>query len=163
MHFPKLTITRQSRRRGARRAAKSREFTVTLLGHLVADSLWELGPGGKARRPVWIAYLGPDQACRAFTANFRAGRKAKTTLDTFEVPKTASHRWVSQRHGDAVVTFAYLPEIFHLEPAGAPSEVAFVLLPPAWWLDRQAEALVGEFGEEAREAARAALFVAGLS
>ncbi len=57
---------------------------------------------------------------------------------------------------------AYLPELFDLDPGATPERIAFVFLPPARWLDEQAEALAPDFGEDAREAARAALFAAFL-
>jgi hypothetical protein len=44
----------------------------------------------------------------------------------------------------------------------AAEEVRFVFAPPAWWVADQAEALEPEFGEDALEAARAALFCAYL-
>ena len=162
MDFPSLTITRETKKKGRRRPMKTREFTVTLLGYLTADAQWELSSSEKAIRPAWIAYAGPAEACRAFTANFRAGRKAKRNHDVFEVPKSSPHRWVTHRHGEAAVTVAYVPELFHLDPVKPPDAIGFIMMPPRWWLDEQAEALRDELGSEAEEAARAALFVAYL-
>lgn len=162
MQFPDLTITRETRKKNRRLPVKTRRFTVTLLGHVTANSLWDLGSNGSAIRPAWIAYLGSEQGCRAFTANFRAGRKAKAAGDVFEMPKKAPHRWLHHRHGESLLTVAYLPALFHLEPQIAPQDITFLFMPPAWWIDEQAEALRGDFGEEASDAARAALFTAFL-
>ena len=115
MHFPDLTITHQARKKNRRQPLKTRQFRVTLLGYLTANSLWDLGPGGKAIRPAWIAYVGPEQGSRAFTANFRAGRKATAAGDAFEMPRTAPHRWIHTRCGETFVSAAYLPALFHLE------------------------------------------------
>jgi hypothetical protein len=161
MPFSKITITRGTRKNRSAQS-KGREFTVTLLGYVCADSLWELGAGGEAMRPVWIAYVGPDQAVRAFTANFRAGRKARSGALDFEIPKSSPHRFIHHRHGETTLTVAYLPEPFHLEPAVSPAEIGFVFMPPTWWLDEQAEALRSQYGERSREIARAALFAAYL-
>jgi hypothetical protein len=61
------------------------------------------------------------------------------------------------------VTVAYLPELFHLEPAGpVAGHVRFVFAPPRWWVAEQAEDLALEFGEAAPDVARAALFCAYL-
>jgi hypothetical protein len=159
--FPDLVLTREGRGRSRRRRPrKGREFRVTLLGYLEAP--WELSRAERVTRPVWIAYAGPDQACRAFTANFRAGRKAECFGTDLQVPKSAPHRWVHHRHGDATVTVAYLPELFHLDPAVPPDRIEFLFMPPAWWLERQAELLRPELGGDAFDAARAALFVAFL-
>ena len=162
MSFPNLTIQKDPPKNGRRAGiAKGRQFTVTLLGYLCADSMWDLGRG-KTKRPVWIAYTGADQACRAFTANFRGGRKAKASGDRFEIPKSAPHRWSVERQGETAVTVAYLPEIFELEPAVHPNSVAFAFMPPRWWLDQQAETLRGEFSTDSLDVARAALFAAFL-
>jgi len=62
-----------------------------------------------------------------------------------------------------LVTVAYLPELFHLEPALPFAEdVRFVLAPPHWWIDEQAAQLAPELGEDAADVARAALFCAFL-
>jgi hypothetical protein len=62
-----------------------------------------------------------------------------------------------------VVTVAYLAELFHLEPPVPFTEdVRFVMAPASRWVEREAEALRDEFGSEARDAARAALFAAFL-
>jgi hypothetical protein len=48
--LPMLTIETGPK---SRRPLKTRTFSVLLLGHLVADSLWEPGGDGTAERPVW--------------------------------------------------------------------------------------------------------------
>jgi hypothetical protein len=64
--------------------------------------------------------------------------------------------------GTVTVTEAYIPELFHLEPAQPPEDLTFLFMPPTWWLDEQEEALCADFGERARTVARAAYFVAFL-
>ncbi|MCP4870581.1 MAG: hypothetical protein GY898_17900, partial [Proteobacteria bacterium] len=147
------------RRRGY--IQKSRRFSVTGLGFLTADWLWELGHSEKTQRPVWIAYAGPVEACRAFTANFRGGRKAGgESWRPLEIPKKSPHRWVHQRRGETQVTVAYIPELFDLDPGLPPDDITFLFAPPTWWLDEQAAVLADDFGDQARDVARAALFVA---
>ncbi len=165
MDFQTLTITHE-RKSPKGRVVKSRRFCATLLTYLTADALWPLGQAGQALRPAWITYAASYEMARAFTANLRGGLKAKTGAvagDALELPKSAPHRWVVRRTdgGGAVIT-AYLGALFELDP-GAPAErIAFVLMPPRGWLHRQAAALAPEFGEEALDAARAALFAAFL-
>src|SRR6185369_6572754 len=113
--------------------------------------------------PVWIAYAGTDRESNPFTANFRAGRKAGTTNDALEIPKRGPHRWSFQKVPGGVVTVAYIPSLFHLEPVTQEDDVVrFVFAPPRWWITEQAQSLVFEFGDEAQDAARAALFCAYL-
>lgn len=154
-----LTLKRSA---GKGRAKKARTFSVRLMGYLQANFLWSSGLGDEIR-PAWIAYLGTESESQAFTSNFRAGRKAETQRNTFKIPKSAPHRWTTQQVPGGVITTAYLPELFHLEPAfPAPERVKFVFAPPRWWIDRQERSLRATYGEEAREAARAALFAAYL-
>ena len=164
MDFTTLTIEKVERKKGQKRTKgqkpKTREFSVTQLGCVVANHLWELGSAEKAMRPAWIAYTGSEQEVRAFTANFRGGHKARRRPFPLEIPKKAPHRWVTQRVGTATVTMAYIPELFHLDPGPPPGTLTFLFMPPAWWLDEQEEELRGEFGERARDVARAAYFVA---
>lgn len=163
MHLPNLSITYE--RKSKRRVVKSRRFQASLLTYLTCDSLWDLGQAGKALRPVWITYMASHEMARAFTANLRGGRKAKVTgcSDVLEVPKSAPHRWLSERSaGGATVTTAYLADIFELDPGEPQERIAFIMMPPCRWLDRQAEALEGEFHGDARDVARAALFAAFL-
>ena len=154
-----LTLKRST---GKGRAKKTRTFSVRLLGYLKANFLWDC-PLGDEIRPIWIAYLGTDSETQAFTSNFRGGRKAETERNTFKIPKKAPHRWTTQQVPGGVITTAYLPELFHLEPAfPAPARVNFIFAPPTWWLDRQEQALEATYGQDAREVARAALFAAYL-
>ena len=168
MDLTDLTITNEpksKRRAGRRGIVKSRRFQAKLLTYLTADPLWQLGQAGQALRPVWITYTASHEMGRAFTANLRGGRKAKITgsADVLELPKSAPHRWLSERCcGGATVTTAYLPELFELDPGESVERVAFVLMPPRRWLERQARALEPEFGGDAEDVARAALFAAFL-
>jgi hypothetical protein len=142
--------------------AKTRTFSVHLLGYLAADSLWEPGGNGSAERPVWVAYFGTERESHPFTANFRGGRKARSRFEALDIPRRAPHRWTTQKVPGGLVTVAYIPALFHLEPAGPlGDEVRFVFAPPRWWVDAQAEELA-ELGEDARDTARAALFCAYL-
>jgi hypothetical protein len=160
MGLPSLTIeTTPSRRR----SFKSRTFSVQLLGFFTADSLWDPPGDGSAERPVWIAYFGSDSESQPFTANLRGGRRARAAGDVVELPKRGRHRWVTQKVPNGLVTVAYLPELFHLEPRDPfPDEARFVFAPPSWWIEEQAVLLAEEFGEDARDTARAALFCAYL-
>jgi hypothetical protein len=93
--------------------AKTRVFSVQLLGLLTADSLWEPGSAGtrsSLRRPVWIAYAGTESASQAFTNNFRNGRKAGSGHENFEIPKRSGHRFSVQKVSAGLITVAYLPE-----------------------------------------------------
>jgi len=142
---------------------KSRIFSVRLLGYLAANALWDAPTSGKHIRPAWIAYLGTDQELRPFTANFRGGQPALTySGKTLAMPKKSAHRWVTQRVPGASVTMAYLPELFHLEPAIVDEHCRFIFAPPRWWVEAQAATLTAEFGDDAHDAARAALFTAFL-
>lgn len=154
-----LTLKRST---GKGRGKKTRTFSVRLLGYLKANSLWDCGLGDEVR-PAWIAYLGTESESQAFTSNFRGGRKAETQSQTFKLPRSAPHRWTTQKVAGGVITTAYLPELFHLEPAfPAPERVRFIFAPPRWWLDRQEQSLQASYAKQAREVARAALFAAYL-
>ena len=165
MEFPTLTIEKAKRK--GRQVVKTREFRATGLGWVAADRFWDLGSSTKSTRPVWVAYAASEQESRAFTANFRGGQVVRRNRgrfrdDRLEIPKKALHRWTTQRVLDSVVTVAYLPELFHLDPGLPPDHIRFLFMPPTWWLDEQEGELRGEFGDEARDVARAAYFVAYL-
>jgi hypothetical protein len=158
MGFPALKIEGSS----DDPSIKTRSFSVHLLGYLAADALWEPGGSGSTERPVWVAYFGTERESHPFTANFRAGRKARTRNEALDLPKRAPHRWTAQKVPGGLVTVAYTPALFHLEPSGPlGDEVRFVFAPPRWWVDDQSEELA-ELGEDARDTARAALFCAYL-
>jgi hypothetical protein len=154
-----LTLERST---GKGRAKKTRTFSVRLLGYLKANILWDSGVGDEVR-PAWIAYLGTESESQAFTSNFRGAHKAETERNTFKIPRRAPHRWTTQQVPGGLITTAYLPELFHLEPAfPAPARVNFIFAPPKWWLDHQEQSLEATYGDDAREVARAALFAAYL-
>jgi hypothetical protein len=141
---------------------KTRIFQTRLLGYLTADALWD-SSRSDVLRPVWLAYLGTERETHPFTANLRAGAKAAAGAATVQFPKRAPLRWTAQKVPGGIVTVAYLPELFHLEPALPFAEkVRFVLAPPRWWVEEQAARLAPEFGEDASDVARAALFCAFL-
>lgn len=143
---------------------KTRTFAVRLLGHLSASSLWDSGAGsGPYERPAWLAYFGTESASQAFTANLRASRPASAPGITLLLPRRSPHRWTTQKVQSGVVTVVYLPELFHLEPELPPGgPVQFILAPPRSWVEAQARELASEFGDDAQDAARAALFCAFL-
>lgn len=162
MRFPRLTIEISPRSK----AAKSRRFRSRLVGYLTADSLWSLGSSGSgAMRPVWLAFFNTVGEAKPFTANLRAGRKARSERhDTFELPRSSGHHWTAQSVPGGVITVAYLPELFHLEPPVPFTDdgARFVMAPTQCWVDQQAERLTAELGADGRDAARAALFAAYL-
>ena len=163
MHLADLTIAYE--RTSKARVVKSRRFQASLLTYLTCDPVWDLGQAGKAQRPIWITYAASHEMCRAFTANLRGGRKAKVSGcgDVLEVPKSAPHRWLSERAADGVtVTTAYLANVFELDPGEPQERLAFILMPPCRWLEHQADALAAEFRDDAKDVARAALFAAFL-
>ena len=129
----------------------SRGFSVQLLGFLTADLSGSLGRNGSALRPVWIAYAGTERESSPFTANLRAGRKAGTTSDALEIPSARPHRWSFQKVPGGVVTVAYIPSLFHLEPVthGGESRSASCSRRPAGGIAEQAGALAPDFGDEA--------------
>jgi hypothetical protein len=159
------TITVESKPQ--REGQKSRSFSVELLAYILADHLWELGGGAKERhhRPVFMAYAGTDQASRAFSANLRGGRPAVVAGGSvrFEIPRSAGFRYETSSRDGATLTLAFLPAVFGFRPQTADSgNISFLCLPPTWWVDEQVQVIAGAMGEDAREAAIAAYFVAFL-
>ncbi len=143
---------------------KGTEFSVTLLAYFLPRSLMDLGCASDAQRPAWVAYLGSEQEARAFTANFRSGRKAKTSYwPNLQLRKSDPYR-VTQvpAAGGGILTTHVLPELFQLEPLMPGDQVAFIFAPPTWWIESQAQELAADFGADAQDAARAALFTAYL-
>ena len=77
----------------------SRAFSVRLVGYLSADPIWDLGRSAyDFERPLWIAWAGTEQECRAFSANVRTGRrfrrhqvtgKRELERENLEIPKSA--------------------------------------------------------------------------
>lgn len=160
-----IRIHKPERRGRNGQPVKTREFTATLLGVVEANPMWELGEGAKCRRPIWMSFCGSPDAIRPFVANLRAGFPAiephRSSLEqAFELPRSARHRWLMQEAAGAVVVTAYLRELFDLEPTLPPSDVRFVLMPPMWWLEREAVKVEQAFGERALDAVRAALLAA---
>lgn len=161
----RTTITVESKPQ--RLGQKSRSFSVELLAYILANDLWELGSGAKDRtvRPVFMAYAGTDQGSRAFSANLRAGRTAAAQGGGLrvEIPRSAGFRYETYSREGATLTLAYLPAVFGFQPLTANAEdITFLCLPPTWWVDEQAQAIGETLGQDAREAAIAAYFVAYL-
>lgn len=164
--YQELKIVASEGKRRRRQPPKTREFIAYLVGLVEADSMWE--KGGQGHRPVWIAYASTPGMARPFTTNLRGGNRVEwgngpAAHECLEIPKSSSHRWMTQETGDgAVITTAYLPELFHLEPIVPPERVTFISMPPRWWVDREASKLEPTFGPDAREAVQAGLFAAYL-
>jgi len=157
------TLTTVKRKKGEE---KSRSFSVQLLGFLAHNSLLTTPLSQRDKKtfyPVYVAYAGSDLELQAFTANFRAGRPAKLLHEKLQLPKTTKYRWITHKLKGLSVTVAYLGDVFHLENDGtATGDCRFVFAPPTAWVDEQAEILRPDFGPDARDAARAALFAAYL-
>ncbi|MFW6012213.1 MAG: hypothetical protein ACOC92_00715 [bacterium] len=149
---------------------KTRTFHSRLVGYLTADHLWDLGGSNEnaPTRPVWLAVFSTPGLAKPFAANLRAGRVARTTRRhhglRLQIPKSSPHRWTTQQVPGGIITVAYLPELLHLEPQMpfADEDVRFLLAPALRWVEAQAETLQGDFGPDAADAARAALFAAYL-
>ena len=89
-----------------------------------------------------------------------AGNSSATKL---EVPKSAGFRYETFSREGATLTLAYLPAVFSFQPPSADAgNIAFLCLPPTWWVEEQAQAIRPSMGPDAREAAVAAYFVAYL-
>ena len=161
MGFPTLTIETGPRRRSP---SKTTGFSTHLLGYLTAEALWDPGGDDSAERPVWLAYFGTEQETQPFTANLRAGKKARFADRALQIPRQSRYRWEVQRVPRGVVTVVYLQHLFHLEPPPGPlpEEARFIFAPPSWWIAEQADSLAPDFGADASDAARAALFCAFL-
>ena len=163
--FPRLTVAKTKRA-----TKKTRAFSVQLAGYLIADSLWDAPTVNGPMAPAWMAYLASPAESAAFTANLRSTRIAEVTHGgKFRLPRRSGHRFeqhlIKHEGVEATLTVAYLPELFRLEPTtplGPGDPVRFVFAPPHWWVRREAERLAEQFGDDAGEAAEAALFVACL-
>jgi len=154
-----LTIVRKPRKKDE----KSRSFSVRLLGFFANDWLWEHTVASPRVAPIYIAYLGSEQELGPFSANFRGAQPARVLGIDLQLPKKAPHRFLTHKLPGASLTIAYLPELFHLDPHGVLGErIEFVFAPPSGWVAAQARELVADFGDDAPDAARAALFAAYL-
>lgn len=167
MFLPRIEISppSETKQRRSRTVRKTRTFHARLLGYLTADDLWEFGTTADGSlRPAFLSYFCTSGASKPFTANLQAGRPAQVEpLDRLQLPKSSSHRWVHHPVPGGIVTLAYLPELFHLQPAlPFVDDPRFVVAPDRRWIERQAQLLEPEFGPDAPDIARAALFVAYL-
>ena len=128
-----------------KKGKKGRVFRAFLLNYVTADHAWDCG-SSETSRPVYVAYTASEQEVQAFTANLRTGRRAVVRNEyghdqaKVELLKTAGHRFAVQRANGAAIVTAYLPELFTLDPGLVPERIAFLLTPPAWWVDRQVDA-----------------------
>jgi hypothetical protein len=99
--------------------------------------------GSGTVRPVLLAYAGSSSAVRAFTMNLRCGLTAATSSRRYELLRSYGYRYqVTSPSPGRVLTIAYLPDLFHLQPGVQDHDaLRFVSAPPRWWLDEQ-EALL---------------------
>lgn len=125
---------------------KGHAFEATLVSYVLADGLWS---GGEARsdtrRPVYAMLAGDETTMRFFLANVREGRKFGIPGDgsskkgvAFEFLRSGGYT-VSppQRTSGGVVHEVYLPGLFRRDLGMVdPTDVAFIVLPPRWWLAR---------------------------
>lgn len=124
---------------------KGRTFSANLLGYVTADSLWELGLNGNGIRPVWVCYATSEGESRPFTANAQLGKKIlisdryRSKRDPFmELLRSAEYEFTTQRFPEGIVTTAFLPELFRLDPGMVdPKGAKFVMLPPLEWAASQ--------------------------
>jgi len=161
--LPTLSIEqepRQGRQRSSRQP-KGRVFSARLVGYIVADPLWDSGSASGVIRPVLLSYLGTERELQPFTANLRASAKAKTGGTSLQLPKKVPYRWLHQKGPQGTVTaIAFLRSLFHIDPPVAAGVHSFISAPQRWWLDAQVPHLRRQFGDDAREVARAARFCA---
>jgi len=159
-------------------SGKSRAFSVRLIGYIIANRLWELGSGASdtCLRPVWLAFTGTTQECRAFQANVRTGRKIRRMKETdrwgkeqLEIPRSARFRFLqAPGPGDTAVVTAYLPRLFDLDPPSTEEpRIDFIAAPSTAWVRSQVPAareLLGDDlpDEEAIEVATSAVTTAYL-
>lgn len=154
-----------------REGEKTRRFTADAVAYIVADDVWGVGLNSKERvvRPGLFAFVSSAQQARAFAANLRLGRPAAIDREVgygeplrFELLRSAGYRFETHQVDDGVLTVAYIPELFAIQPAAVSSRLEFLCCPPRWWLDREVAALRPAWGTNAEQAARAAYFVAYL-
>ena len=149
---------------GRRSEAKTRVFSVRLLGYLLADGLWERTGSGSVLQPAWIAYLGTDQESRAFTANFRAGPQGEglgrrlRAAEALAAPLDGG-AGAGRRHHGRLPAGAVPPRAGEADGRGrSPSSSRR----RGGGSRSRPRLLAGEFGDDAEDAARAALFAAYL-
>ena len=160
MAFPMLTI---GKRRDDEKGKRSREFSARLFGMLTASAFWDKDWGSGSSQPLWLAYAAREQEAKAFTANLRDGRVVTLGNSSFRLESLTPYRFLEQATPEGLIVTAYIPALFDLEPASPyVDNVKFLFAPPCWWLDAQEAELEPRFGDDARDAARAALFAAYL-
>lgn len=155
----------------SREGEKTRQFRAEVVAYIAADPVWGMGANSAERavRPALFAFVAPAQQARAFAANLRLGRPAAVDRDVrygepkrFELMRSAGYRFDVHTVGDGVLTVAYVPELFAIQPSAVERQIAFVCCPPRWWVRREAAALRPQWGDEAEDVAAAAYFVAYL-
>ncbi len=161
MDLPVLSIEQEPRkgRQTSSRKPKGRVFSARLVGYLAADPLWDCGSASGVIRPVLLAFLGTERELQPFIANLRAGAKAKTERRSLQLLKKAGYRWLTSKGPQGTATsVAFLRSLFQVDPPVAAEVHCFISAPERWWLDAQEGHLRRQFGEDAREVARAARF-----
>lgn len=163
MGLPLIRIEVTVEKRKGRRPAKTRCFAARFLGYVSAGGMVDHTAVQGATLPLYLAFLGTEAETNAVMANLRCGHKASVGSIVLQTPKRAPYRWLSEPCGGARIVTAYLPDVFSLEPTSPfPEDLRFIFLPPRSWVLEQAAVLGTEFGDEAEDVARAALFAAYL-
>ena len=163
MGLPIIRIEVTVEKRRGRKPAKTRRFEARFLGYLAVGGMVENTATGGALMPQFLAFLGTEAETNAVMANLRCGHKASVGSIVLQTPRRAPYRWSAQAVGGVRIVTAYLPEMFHLEPTTPfPEDLRFLFSPPRSWVLEQAAVLAEEFGEDAEDVARAALFAAYL-
>lgn len=120
---------------------KGRVFQGSLVGYITCGQLWPQSSDNV--RPVMLTVACSEAQSRPFVANLLTGRKATTPKSgsskpsiTVECLKSAGYLFSAQRFDGIVVTTAYLPQFFTMDPGMVdPSGIEFILAPPTTWCE----------------------------
>lgn len=91
-------------------------------------------------RPIWLMYGATEESSRAFTANLRLGRCAEFDDGKKGIVLLKSSKYVfrHQRCSAGVITTAFIPQFFQLDPGMVdPLLISFCILPTAAWLEKR--------------------------
>lgn len=119
---------------------KGRIFEGTLVGYITCGQLWPQASDNI--RPVMAVVACTEAQSRPFIANLQTGRKAKKGAvgakggEVVELLKSAGYVYAPQRFDGLVVTTAYLPSFFTMDPGMVdPAGIEFILAPPEVWCE----------------------------
>lgn len=143
-----LTVEEKVYQKG-HREPKTRSFSVSGIGYILADSLWDGGSTGSDMRPVLLSIVGKETTLRPFVANLRKGRAAivdgqerrgwSASERKLKILKKAGHISFKQKIGDLTAVTFYVPELFKAEPGMVdPLSCDVISAPPLWWVNDQA-------------------------